>query len=1141
MKKNFWKKLTAFTLALSLTAGQAALASDALGWDLHIAHAPLAEGVSLTEGKFWSDTYRDLRSESYITYTPKSGMTPAVVFGSTITERSTLSDMARTLEEQGMRVAGGVNGDFYTVATGVPLGLLVTEGVVRSSDGNHCAIGFREDGTAFIGDPGMAVTAAWGDETLDITGGINKGRRLTGERGGPLLLTEEFGKDTGTVDPGVDVILRIQSAPPSWLAFLQSGSENLLPQTEELRIGYRVRCTVEEVKENPGGAIEIPKGCFVLTVNGGESPAILAKVRSLRVGQQVDINLTAENEGWGDAVTALGGFYRLMEGGEVCEAPNPKDTTWTARTARTAAGIKADGTVVLYTLDGLLPGKSVGANLTQIAQRLQELGCVEAICLDGGGSTTLGVTGPGDDGFRVANVPRDGGERKVTNALFFVSSGIATGQPGSLQVEPGDVLALAGARVPLKAWVLDTSYHRMGRAEEVGYTVDGDGTVTDGVFTAGPGEPTTKVNTSQAWITAAQGELTGKAFVTVVADPDKVTLTASGVKGEVQALALRPGQSVELTAGARWRNLDLVSQNECYTWTCDPQVGTVTPDGVFTAGESTAAGELTVKAGSTSVTIPVTVTGHVLRWEDFEGTGSAFTSSEGMTAKLSGDLSHVHSGRQSLELGYDLSEGGVWSQADLAIPQGEKYISMWIFGDGSGNALEARFTRTVSPAAGEEGQTASGAEEIEAAPEETEPAEPEAAPEETGAPEASEPAETEDKPAPAEGEQSRDVTVKVCTLDFTGWQLARVEIPGDAETLSGLGIGPGEGSAVTAGKVWLDHFTVSDEKLDDREAPSITLSVVREVTGASEKTAEEEVPSADSAGEEAAPSEESESRPDSGEMEEIPAGEEKSGPARYILTAQIRDNQDKRLEAGDVTAAYDGKPLEGSWDAEAGVFNARLPEDVTGGDHRITVTARDQSGNLGFASETVSGSGANPFADMVDHWAAKFASYLYSQKISSGVSAGEELLYDPSGTLTRAQFFTMVCLWLDLDVEGAGDTELPFDDREEIPDWALPFVKTVYAQGLLSGSKEGDRLLARPNRGITRSEVMTILGLTLEKGGRVDDLSSFVDRDSVPQWARSYVETLVGRGVIGGYEDNTLRPTALMTRAEAAVVLFALR
>jgi len=52
----------------------------------------------------------------------------------------------------------------------------------------------------------------------------------------------------------------------------------------------------------------------------------------------------------------------------------------------------------------------------------------------------------------------------------------------------------------------------------------------------------------------------------------------------------------------------LISQDNCFTWQTQGDIGTIDSQGRFTAGQEDAEGSITVSAGDKSVTIPVTVT-----------------------------------------------------------------------------------------------------------------------------------------------------------------------------------------------------------------------------------------------------------------------------------------------------------------------------------------------------------------------------------------------------------------------------------------------------------------------------------------------------------------------------------------------------
>ncbi|MGH9266162.1 MAG: phosphodiester glycosidase family protein, partial [Acidimicrobiales bacterium] len=83
------------------------------------------------------------------------------------------------------------------------------------------------------------------------------------------------------------------------------------------------------------------------------------------------------------------------------------------RHPRTMVGMTPAGEVLLVTADGR--GASAGLSLIEAARLMADLGAVDAMNLDGGGSTTF-VTGG-----VVRNAPSDGRERPVASSLAVLA------------------------------------------------------------------------------------------------------------------------------------------------------------------------------------------------------------------------------------------------------------------------------------------------------------------------------------------------------------------------------------------------------------------------------------------------------------------------------------------------------------------------------------------------------------------------------------------------------------------------------------------------------------------------------------------------------------------------------------------------
>jgi exopolysaccharide biosynthesis protein len=95
--------------------------------------------------------------------------------------------------------------------------------------------------------------------------------------------------------------------------------------------------------------------------------------------------------------TAIAGGPVLIQNGKV-DVSNNEEYMFIGKAIddkhpRTAMGYTADGKLIILVVQGRMPGIAEGASLTQLAKLLLDLGCVEALNLDGGGSSCMLVNG----------------------------------------------------------------------------------------------------------------------------------------------------------------------------------------------------------------------------------------------------------------------------------------------------------------------------------------------------------------------------------------------------------------------------------------------------------------------------------------------------------------------------------------------------------------------------------------------------------------------------------------------------------------------------------------------------------------------------------------------------------------------------
>jgi Phosphodiester glycosidase len=116
--------------------------------------------------------------------------------------------------------------------------------------------------------------------------------------------------------------------------------------------------------------------------------------------------------------TAVGGGPVLLQNGEIMITNNEElkfgGKAIDDKHPRTCMGYTKDGRLIIMVIQGRFPGVAEGASLTQEAQLLKDIGCVEALNLDGGGSSCMLING------KETIIPSDKGTQRAIPAVFII-------------------------------------------------------------------------------------------------------------------------------------------------------------------------------------------------------------------------------------------------------------------------------------------------------------------------------------------------------------------------------------------------------------------------------------------------------------------------------------------------------------------------------------------------------------------------------------------------------------------------------------------------------------------------------------------------------------------------------------------------
>ena len=270
----------------------------------------------------------------------------------------------RTIASRNNSIAA-VNGTYFKPQNGVPLGtLMIDKKVYTGPIHNRVAMGIGKNEFK-MAQVQFNSTLKAGRQSLKIDN-INQPRMLSTYT---LLYTRDWGLTSPT--------------PPKY------GVNIAIQDNKITAISY--------------GSTAIPENGYVISGPKAKlEPFFMAKKIEL------DIKMVPQWENIDHIIS--GGPYLIKDGEVFIDVTAQKLGAITGKTPRTAIGYTAHNEFIMVTVDGR-EHASVGMTLGELARMMKGFGCINAMNLDGGGSTVMYVQG------KVVNNPAQKGGIPISNAL----------------------------------------------------------------------------------------------------------------------------------------------------------------------------------------------------------------------------------------------------------------------------------------------------------------------------------------------------------------------------------------------------------------------------------------------------------------------------------------------------------------------------------------------------------------------------------------------------------------------------------------------------------------------------------------------------------------------------------------------------
>lgn len=359
----------------------------------------VTEGIKYTNIKISKQDYKQSLHLLEIDFKADSFELESVFGKDCLYGKETVSSMAKR-----KNALAAINGSFFS-SNGNPLGMIVHQGrIIKEPILGRTVMGITKQGQVFFDNP--KFDARFFYKKLKSNKAVALNSNGTDNANKQQANSSDTNEAYETHFVELDGINRKPDEDEIIVYTPEYGNSTMTKYKNSVEIVVAGEKVVSIARCNS----IIPPDGYVIYAGGVMS----SELHAVTLNDEVYMELYA-NPIWEQAEFAVSGGPRLIKDSEIVNAASAekfREDVARGRAPRTAVGITKDNKMIFVCVDGRRKN-AAGMTLRELSKFMLSRGVVDAMNLDGGGSTTFYLMG------KVMNSPSDGHERPVSQALIL--------------------------------------------------------------------------------------------------------------------------------------------------------------------------------------------------------------------------------------------------------------------------------------------------------------------------------------------------------------------------------------------------------------------------------------------------------------------------------------------------------------------------------------------------------------------------------------------------------------------------------------------------------------------------------------------------------------------------------------------------